>query len=221
MDELNELENKINATNTKLQKLEARKYKIISDQIDEKNNYKINAFVYFRNVLIKKEIERRTDLKYFSEEEKINEVKKHFFTKWINRMLYFTCLESVEIDKSIGLFNLFSEWLAYQNGPVESTIYKEILNYKIWFEPKLLVDIDPEISKMIDDNVDKLYNSKLKDHLIPDFEDYNQTKFLIHISMNLYLWREAFETECKHYFINEKDIYTERKVYDDTNINDI
>lgn len=211
MDELNELENKINATNTKLQKLEARKYKIISDQIDEKNNYKLNAFVYFRNVLLKKEI-KRTMLD-------INTIKDKLGIKWFNKMLYFTCLESVEIDKSVGLFEVFNDWKAYPNGSVENTINYEHKN--IWFEPEISVDIDPEIYKMIDDNIDKLYKSKLKGHLIPVLDDYNQMPTLIQICKCLYLWREAMRTMSKQYYKDKEDIYTEKKRYDDVIIEDI
>lgn len=180
MNELNELENKIKQTNIELQKLEARKNKIISNQINEKNKLKLNAFAYFRNVLLKKEMERTNQ---------DNDIVKHtLFTKWFNKMLYFTCLESVEIDKSIGLFEIFDNWRAYPNGAVESTIYEEILKTNIWFEPKISVNIDSDIITMIDENVIKLYNSKLKNHLIPDLDDYNQMETLFNICKWLYLW---------------------------------
>lgn len=179
----------------------------------EKKNYKLNAFVYFRNILLEKEI-KRTMLD-------INTIKDKLQIKWFDRMLYFTCLESVEIDKSVGLFEIFDEWLAYYNGPVEDTIYEESYKTNVWFEPKISVDIDSNISKMIDDNIDKLYNSKLKGHLIPDFDDYNQTQTLMNISMNLYLWAETMRITSKRYSKVKGDIYAERKSYDNMIIKDV
>lgn len=139
-----------------------------------------------------------------------NEVLKSFsFTRFM-KLLYFTCLESVNVENSdIGLFKIFRKFLAYENGPVEVDVYNNrsfLFRYK--FNGRFLERRKKEDEqKENEEKLYEVYSNKLEgykeekkaiDEAIKKLRKRNKdifhmenTIFLVELSHNLKLWKSA------------------------------
>ena len=142
-------------------------------------------FVYFKN-----EINRIYNEKSIKVEDSVT---------WWMRTLYFTCLTSVEISidnkLKFGLFNIFPNWQAYPNGPVNVESYQ---TFPAKLEGDYHSDDESCLSIILDKITDSIYNL-LKNPVYLSIASNKDD--LINLSRDLYLWKEAYVTEKKKLWV--------------------
>ncbi|GHU71625.1 hypothetical protein FACS189413_13580 [Bacteroidia bacterium] len=111
-----------------------------------------------------------------------NAAIQKFSTTRFMKLAYFTCLESARGEnnsyKSDNLFKYFNNWIAYDNGPVEQTIYDHkgqmlTISKNENFEYK--TDKTEEDLKTLLDNEDLSVYKKMIDESIYSLTHYNNT----------------------------------------------
>lgn len=159
-------------------------------------------------------------LKIFIEEllkingKNINDLKEliKLPTTYIMKMLYFTCLESVNIEnKNTGLFEYFNNFEAWQNGPVEVEVYEMLKNP--FSKNSILRHWDEEVNLNVETQGIKSQISECLHKLLSTFEFkriQESLSQLIDLSHNLGLWRKGRDLYSKKMNINLESVFIEK-----------
>ncbi len=162
-----------------------------------------------------------------------DEILKSFgFTRYM-KLLYFTCLESVDLERQeeeeeYNLFNTFDTFFAYQNGPVEDHVYNNrsfLFNYE--FKGDFLETLKNTTDPLEKERVD-IYNTNIKgiykkdvtliDRAIASLKRKKNfpmadTQALISLSHNLKLWKSAIVLPFPKLDICSENLWEEKKLF--------
>lgn len=154
-------------------------------------------------------------IKQKNKESEIQIQEKDGINTWYMKMLYFTCLQSVDTNKTndIGLFKYFNNWFAYTRGPVEKPCYDVLLECS---DIESAIDEEDEVVEKIKEAIDYLYNTII--------DVIKNVQGLVNLSHDLYLWEKfRFHTlnndDCKMkldaYLIKQERLKFNRKINSD------
>lgn len=110
---------------------------------------------------------------------------------FLDKMLYLICMESVKSDKEIGLFDIFDNFVAFENGPVEMDIYHCFHFFKEKYnndKDDFFKEIDENDYLLIKRSIEELFENN--ENLKNDFLNIN-VENLINICQKSISWKNS------------------------------
>ena len=178
-------------------------------------NEKLKYFSYILSQLIN--LQRRKDL--HCELLNDSEILNRFSNTRIMKFLYCLCLESVDIKRDFDgkdLFDIFDEFYAYRNGPVEVDVYGylDIIPGFTYNNGRFENLIRNEVSVLNDENYTNLINKSIEGLNRMSISTFNDQIKLIEITHNMLLWKEAYVyTNDKKMDLSKENLELEYQKY--------